>query len=309
MKTLATPHNIRELERSAPVSDDEQALIVTAFKLEYYRQIMTWTLTNKNSARRTLFALLNGESAGELNHATETRRSAELILRSTSSQIDFNRAFFGRPDTRRINVKRFESKGCDEVFNRQPLPPLNQTQSGKSATLAEFLVRQLMRPEFVDQVIGVADGYVNLLRELQEWLERRQGHYPVDLIASHPRLSPNAGRELTAKTQSQDHLYPSGYHPKQVSKVPRLRELAKKYELKTGTTTYNDMYGPGYNDGAKAVISAMLKPLELSKPFALLPETHVDETNEISDELRRQSITNTQAGKANRAIFESATCL
>ena len=44
MKTLATPHNIRELERTAPVSDDEQALIVTAFKPEYYRQIMTWTL-------------------------------------------------------------------------------------------------------------------------------------------------------------------------------------------------------------------------------------------------------------------------
>jgi hypothetical protein len=311
MKTMATPHNLIQLSRLAPIDPDDENLIFSMFKEEYARQIQTWALTNRNSRRKLLFSLLRGEhyvkapaTARPVSLAS-SRRVPDLVFESSRCRIDVNQSFTGRPNCRRVNVKRFCSPGADEVFHRTPLPRLDFSKVNPS--LSEFLVKKLLTPPAPDQVLLVADDYVELLQELDGWLDKRAMCYPVDHLFDHPTLSPQSARVSAKRTFEEDHLFCHGYDPTPPS-VPRTQGARRKSLIRTGTTTSEDFYGMDYRCGAEAKPVEPFLPASSGTPFARFPVVE-PEPAPLSQAILAQSRTNARMCKDYRAVFEGPTCL
>lgn len=307
MKTRATPHNLTELERLRPIGPNNEKLIAGAFKPEYVRQIQTWALTNSSGSRRKLFAFLNAESHATEKPVMEVSR-ADFILTGTQGRVDFNGAIFGEKRVpKKINPRKFDSTGVSEVFGCQSLPRLDLSQTAKkSSTLAEFLIRKLMTPMWVNKVINVATQYSELLRELNDWVDKRTNLYPIDTNFSHPTLSPRSARLMTAKSLSEDHLSSGRYKP--APPTARYTQRTSTF-LRTGRSEANEAFSIESRCGAEHKMSHLIKPLEMGQSFASFPSPLEQPAPPESGFIRMQSIMNTRAGKAYRSVFEAQTCL
>jgi hypothetical protein len=183
MKSIARPYALRELARFHPVSSDNETLISTMFKEEYRPQIQIWTLTNAKSRRKLLFGLLKCQPRAKCPNTSRslsvdfdrTRYRPDLVDLIPTDRIDFSHAFLGVSSQRWLNLRRFASPGTDEVFHRVPLPKLNlSSRSLHQPSLAEFIVKKLLRPLPANQVLPVADDYLDVLQDLLGWLDKNQ---------------------------------------------------------------------------------------------------------------------------------------
>jgi hypothetical protein len=313
MKTLALPLNLRDLSRLRPVGDEKDALIAAMFKEEYRAQLQTWALTTAESRRKLLYGLLSCEPRAKLPATARaaapgfdaTRHDEALVSRTATARIDFNHSFTGVPSQRRLNVRRFASPGTDAVFHRTPLPPL--TAARPLSSLAEFIVKKLMTPLAAESVLPVADDYLDILQDLLGWVEKKQMHYPVDRMWHHPTLSPNTARVVNQRRFEEDHNWRPQFDPRPPA-LPRTQGARRKYQIKTGTSTYEDFLGMDARCGAEPSRSSPIVPMTVARPFGLFPAVEQD-PYPVSEAISRQFGHNMDFGRANKAIFEAETCL
>lgn len=313
---MATPHNITELERLYPVTDEERSLIDTMFKECYTNQIYTWAVMNKKSSKRgRLFAFLRGESGPttprNVDLSASTTRQRELVFQRSNCQIDFNQSFQGKAINKQVNKQRFSSPGVDDVFHKnQPVPSLNLSSidRGTTSSLPKYIIKKLMSPEGIEKCLPRAEEYPATLQELAIWCEKKDQTYPVDKLFNDKYLSPRTARESTKAKMGEDHFFPPGYDPTP-SLTPRTMGATRKFVVKTGETTYTDFYGMDYRCGGEAKPSVYLRPVEHKRSFASFPSVNEPIKRASLDVITNQSKINLELGKFNKKIFESETCL
>jgi hypothetical protein len=197
------------------------------------------------------------------------------------------------------------------VFHRQPLPPLPpldlSTRSLRQPTLAEFLVKKFLTPEAAEKVLPVARDYVDILQDLQNWIDKRQMNYPVDTCAVHPTLNPRSARVMVKKKFEEDHFWHPSHDPTPPS-VPRTMGARRSYEVKCGRSTYQDFFDPDARCGAEPILSAPIVPSAPRRPFGTFPLVTRD-PYPVSEVVTRQFGHNNELGRANKEIFEAETCL
>jgi hypothetical protein len=313
MKTLARPLNLRELSRLRPVSDEKEALITAMFKEEYRTQIQTWALTNADSRRKLLYGLLNCEPRAKIPatarvaaaHVDITRHQQELVALTSRTRVDINHSFTGVPRCRRPDHRLFASPGTDEVVHRTPLPPLTSPY-GKTS-LAKFIIKRVLTPIAANQVFSVADEYLDILQDLLGWLDKKQMNYPIERMWHDPTLSPHRTRVLNKNRFEEDHHWRSQYDPKPPA-LPRTQGARRKYQIRTGTSTYEDFLGMDSRCGAEPSLSSPIVPMSVGRPFGQFPIVP-QEPYPVSDLVRKQFGHNMDLGRGNKAIFEGETCL
>jgi hypothetical protein len=60
-------------------------------------------------------------------------------------------------------------------------------------------VKKFLTPEAAEKVLPVARDYVDILQDLQHWVDKKQTNYPVDTCAVHPTLDPHSARVMVKK--------------------------------------------------------------------------------------------------------------
>ena len=310
----ATAAYLEYAELNNPLKSEEESLITQMIKRCFVSQVRTWALCQRPNRRKQLFDFLSGKDPKKSTRPmTSFSRNENIVIQSSTCRIDLTANLDLTPKpTRRCNVNRFKSDGiigekifgdCKAINRTTPL----QTENN---SLAQFILKKLIRPEKVNLLINKAEDYFLFLQELNQFIEKKSNILPIDEISEHPSLNPNKERVANLTRNREDHIAREGFPPKPHDVKARTRTVSHPW--RTPTTSYTDFFSsdPRYNQYA---ISSAYSPLDNPVPFSRFPQSSPEDMERRSQrfdpkflkQVKEDSITN----RTFKKIFNSKTVL
>lgn len=285
------------------LSSAEKSTITNSFSRLYSQQILVWAAQQKNKKRKQLMTFLSMQSQ---SNASPSRRSLptavkpnDLILKSLNSSINFNYSFRDRPCTRKINADRFSSHGIRDqgIFG---YPEEYKTKPTNQSSYTVFIAKKLLTPEAAAKLTPFADDYFKLLKELQDWTERKANSTTASLYSEPESIRPTTQYAALRSKGAEDHVATTNVNYKSQNVEPE-----KLYH--PPTTSYSDFF----NREKQITSTKPFYPLERSVPFSRFATSSMGsrscETFSISEE--NEIPENMNASKRFRSIFEAKTVL
>lgn len=314
-KLTTNSRYIEEMEKSRPLSSEDEQFIAQTFKPEYVKPMQVYYLIASNGKRKKLMKFLHGDTTTERPPTTArifqpTRREADLVVRSPRGSIDFNRGIFGQVRSKKVNQHKFESRGIHEDGIFGYARPYTAVPEEKS-TLPVFLAKKLMTPLGLSRVENTLDDTANyqILTELVKWAEKRSNAYLIDPLRDDPELSPRAQLRQCKEKNSEDHMYPTQHrfyepHPPASTLTRSGRAFKTNY-----TTAFQESFCDEMHQHLPTKVDPPIIPLRNNCPFAPFPTSGEKEEVYRSPFLQQNALTTYLDGKFNNQVFNSATCL
>lgn len=307
---------ISEMERSRPLSEDEENLIRTSFKEQFTKPMYNWALIQKDSKRNKLFTFLRSTSRAtmtrEFRPLTAAQRRPELVIRSPNATIDFNRAIFGDVTSRPLSRQKFESREIKNGIFGNARPYTAQPEECVNYGL--YIAKKLLEPSVVQKVQGACQQNENLLVELLKWAEKKTNEYPIDPIRKHPELNPVVEGRMTKAKLSEDHVYSTTH--KTIRTHPLARTLKARDTAQIGnfdafwSTNYQDNFCDEFHSGKMPRPQQIYRqPVTKNPPYCVFPADQRPVESAYNELIMRQSQTNRELGRINYQIFNAKTCL
>ncbi|OHS97569.1 hypothetical protein TRFO_36172 [Tritrichomonas foetus] len=301
-------------EVNYPMTAEEERLLSQNIKPCYLPQVKAWVYCQRPKHKNKLFSLLKGlePKNSKARPITSFSPHHEVVIESSSCRIDLT-SFLGiQSPTRRLNVNRFASNGIigDKIFGDCKAVGTPRRNEGQSASLAQFILKKIIKPERLNGIIDKSEGYLSFLEELNNYIEKKANNFPIDTLRSHPTLNPDKERRINNRRNREDHLTRNGAppHPHEVRAKPKPRP----HPYKTPTSAYTDFFStdPRYTNLG---LSMAFPPFEQSQPFCIFPEASQQKTRQTMpkfdpkfiQQAKEDSITNRNYKK----IFNSKTIL
>lgn len=301
---IATAHCINFLEANNPLTDEEDEALREAIRGVYRDQVHCWVLLQSKARRRRFFELLAAKPRGK-KRISRTADARPIVVRSSSGSIDIRAAIYGRNTSRRIDPDRFASKGIkgQQIFG-SPAKPVAEKSKPEEDSMARFILKRFWYPDVAPKMFGVADDYLPMLMEIQEWIDKKCNAAPIkENDEEVDELSPYTEASMNKSLNDEDHVTrPMSAMPVS-SPLPCSR--AAHAEWRTPPTMYTSFFG----DRKGAKVCSPCPPIDLPRPFCSFPETdgigiRPQTTNAT---LRRQAEMNRTTRQDTRRVFESRT--
>lgn len=293
----ATTNKLVFFEATNPVTRDEEMLVKNSFRPVYHEAILTWLLSSKNSKRRVLYSLLRGE--GKPVQSRPTTASSELHHASGRYVIDLNHAFNGRPKTRKLNRARFESKNIisQGIFGGS-VHTTNRGQAPRDS-LAFFICKKYMYPETLVKVQQISDGYLAILEEIQEWIDKKCNMIPGDGSGLPEVIHPNIENTVNRATNIEDHLS----RPLTSNEIRPSSVKTSSRNWKTPPTTYANFF-----DESKVPFeNPSQPPIVLEKSFCYFPSHELPPLDLFDPAVTRQAYEDRNIGRTYHNILNAGT--
>jgi hypothetical protein len=313
-----------EMERSRPIHERDEQLVQDCFKETFHLPIHDWLLIQPDKKREKLYEMLRGNPARKParpvpNHrlsATSwaSHRSADLVVQSPTTRIDFNRSIYGptpfQPDPRAIAPTLVSTQG---IFGFAD--PMKPRPSTGSSTLPDHFVKHFFKPAAAARLIPLSDEYFPLIDELMKWTEKKTMGFPIDPLRGLDAISPTAEGALSKAKLEEDHFYPPGHQ--KVRKTKLARDLTKRtlqaQARRLTASRYQDVFCDDIHEdylvNGCPKVTPKFQLVGNGTPWALFPCLTEKPQKADIPALAKQAGENRLMGKANKAIFEAKTCL
>lgn len=320
---------MNEQERVHPVSASDQQLIRQAFKEQYHRPMYDWALIQTDKKRAKLTTMLNALPPAKQRPMTArsltlSERSADLLIRTSTGVIDFNRAIYGKGE-RQLDSRRNEPTsiqkqgifcwGSEEVVPVKKRSVMFETRP-TTGNFNEYIIKKLFNPSFASALLPLANEHAELLDEILKWTEKKTNEYPIDPIRGRGSLQPKAEGAITKARLSEDHVFGPGHRT--VRRAEMAKEcVARSYNrglARTGmSSNYMDHFCDDSHEGWKTQVPKLTEKvihLKNPTPWAVFPTDNTKMRSAATNPYwKRQALDNTTTARTNRGIFQAKTCL
>lgn len=294
---VSKPIKITDVTES--LTPAERAAITNSFSKLYSKQVLVWAAQQKNKKRNLLQQMLSMNGSPSRKSLPVAVNPSDLVLKTLTSCINFNYSFRDRPCSKRTNREKFSSHGIRDEGIFGFVEPIESKPTVKQS-YASFIAKKLLTPEAAEKVCPIADDYFDILKEIQDVVERKSNFTAVSLYSEPDSIKSTTAYADNRIKYREDHVGKTGTYCKSQAAEPE-----KLYH--PPTTSYSDFF----NKEKQITSTRPFRPQELSVPFSRFSTSSMGsrscETFTISEEPVINE--NQNASKRFRSIFESKTVL